>query len=261
MRDTRRCMLNVRRYLERINYEGLLDPTAETLRELHKAHLLAVPFENLDNHFGRQIVLDEEKLLRKILAERRGGICYELNGAFCALLRALGFEVSMLSAGVAREEGGFDPPFDHMTLLVRLEERWLADVGFGDSFREPILLDERREQVQSGDAYRLVEDEGHLILQRRVGDVWKPQYRFTLEAYQLTDFAEMCHYHQTSPESPFTQRRTCTIATPEGRITVTGMRLIVTKRGAKQERELDGHEEWLAALDEHFGIELEGTTL
>jgi len=250
--------MNIEPYLRRINYTGPTEPTARTLRELHVAHLLAVPFENLDIHLGREIVLDQEKLLSKIVKQRRGGFCYELNGAFAALLRELGFEVAMLSAGVARAEGGFDPPFDHMTLMVRLEERWLADVGFGDSFREPLQLDSRNEQTQNGEAYRLVDvSDGHLILERREAETWKPQYRFTLQPYQLSDFAEMCRYHQTSPESPFTQRRTCSIATPEGRITVTGMRLITTGRGERDERELSGPGEYADMLREHFSVTLD----
>lgn len=252
--------MNVSRYLDRLNYRGSQEVSSDALRELHKAHLVTVPFENLDIHLGRPIVLDEERLLRKVVEKRRGGFCYELNGAFFALLRAMGFEVSMLSAGVARADGGFDPPFDHMALLVQLGERWLADVGFGDSFREPLLLDERSEQDQHGDAYRLIEDSEHLILHRRVDGEWRQQYRFTLEAHQLSDFSEMCHYHQSSPQSPFTQRRTCSRATPGGRITVTGMRLIITDRGKKEERELTSEEEWLAALREHFGIELGETS-
>ena len=243
-------------YLSRINYRGTRDVSAATLRELHKAHLLSIPFENLDNYLGRRIVLDEEKVVRKIVEQRRGGICYELNGAFCGLLRAMGFEVSMLSAGVARDEGGFDPPFDHMTLLVHLEERWLADVGFGDSFREPLLLDERAEQVEGDDAYRLTQEDEQLILHRREGDSWKPQYRFTLEPHGYDEFADMCHYHQTSPESPFTQRRTCSLATADGRITVTGMRLITTMGRERQERELASEQEWTAAMSRYFGIAL-----
>jgi N-hydroxyarylamine O-acetyltransferase len=254
--------MDVSSYLNRLNYRGPRDVSAETLRELHKAHLLAVPFENLDVHLKRAIVLDEQKMVGKIVAERRGGICYELNSAFCALLSGLGFRVSMLSAGVARDEGGFDPPFDHMTLLVDLDERWLADVGFGDSFREPLRLDLRGQQDQNNESYRIVEaEEQHLIVERRESESWKPQYRFTLDPYKLDDFGEMCRYHQTSPESPFTQKRVCTRATPDGRITVTGMRLIITDRGEKKEREIASHEEWTAALREHFGIELENTTL
>lgn len=249
--------MNVEAYLKRMNYRGPLDPSAATLRELHKAHLLSIPFENLDNHLGRKIVLDEERVVHKLVNERRGGICYELNGAFCGLLRAMGFDVSMLSAGVARDEGGFDPPFDHMTLMVQLEDRWLADVGFGDSFREPLLLDVRGEQMQGEDAYRLVDCDGHVIVERRKDGQWKPEYRFTLEPHPYSDFVDMCHYHQTSPESIFTQRRACTRATEEGRITVSDTRLIITARGEKQQRELHTDEQWKAALREHFGIELE----
>lgn len=254
--------MDVASYLNRINYRGPRDVSAETLRELHKAHLLAVPFENLDVHTKRPIVLDEQKMVGKIVGERRGGICYELNSAFCSLLSGLGFRVSMLSAGVARDEGGFDPPFDHMALLVHLEERWLADVGFGDSFREPLRLDLQGQQDQNGESYRIIDaEEQHLIVERREAELWKPQYRFTLDTYDLADFGEMCRYHQTSPESPFTQKRVCTRATPDGRITVSGMRLIVTDRGEKQERELSSQEEWTATLREHFGIVLEETTL
>ncbi len=250
-------MLNVDSYLSRIEYYGSREPNAETLRALHQAHMLAVPFENLDNHLGRRIVLDEEKVVHKIVDQRRGGICYELNGAFCGLLRAMGFEVSMLSAGVARDEGGFDPPYDHMALFVQLENRWLADVGFGDSFREPLLLDDRAEQVQGAEAYRLVDADGYVIVERRKVDEWKQEYRFTLEPHEYSDFADMCRYHQTSPESIFTRRRACTRATEVGRITVSEMRLIITANGEKQERELASHEEWQAALREYFGVELE----
>jgi N-hydroxyarylamine O-acetyltransferase len=216
-----------------------------------------VPFENLDIHLQRSIILDEGKLLSKIVGRRRGGFCYELNGAFAALLRALGFNVEMLSAGVARRGGGFGPPFDHMALLVELEERWLADVGFGDSFREPLLLDHAGEQVQEEGAYLLARDGEQLILKRRDDSgSWEPQYRFTLQPYQYEDFADMCRHHQTSPDSPFTQRRTCSIATTEGRITLTDMRLITTLRGERQERSLATQDEYAAALREHFGVEL-----
>jgi len=252
-------MFDVKTYLNHINYRGPLEVSPRALRELHLAHLLAIPFENLDNHLGRKIVLDEERVIRKIIEERRGGICYELNGAFCALLRALGFEVSMLSGEVARDEGGFDPPFDHMALLVQLDQRWLVDVGFGDSFREPLLLDLRDEQRQGGDVFRLIDEGEKLILERQEAGIWKPQYRFSLQPHIYSDFTDMCHYHQTSPDSIFMQRRACSLATATGRITVTNKRVIITDRGSKQERELTSHEEWMGALREHFGIELESS--
>src|SRR5438093_8691000 len=106
-------------YLKRIGYRGPLIPHIDVLRRLHHRHLLSVTFENLDIHLGRPIILDQELFYNKIVRDRRGGYCYELNGW---LLRELGFRVSMLSAKVAGKNGGFSPDFDHMTLLVRLEE-------------------------------------------------------------------------------------------------------------------------------------------
>ena len=152
-------MLDDSAYLDRLSYTGPTAPTLETLRALHLAHLYAVPFENLDIHIGRKIILDEEKLFDKIVSHRRGGFCYELNGLFAALLRALSFDVTLLAAGVWNlAHQRFDPEFDHLCLLVRLEERWLADVGFGDTFREPLRLDDPGEQIQNGKAYRIERD-------------------------------------------------------------------------------------------------------
>ena len=252
--------MNIKAYLERIKHHGSLAPTAETLRDLHLAHLLAVPFENLSIHARQPIVLDDGALFNKIVEGRRGGFCYEANGLFAALLRALGFDVVMLSAGVANKEGGFGPDFDHMTLMVRLDQRWLADVGFGDSFREPLLLDERSEQVQGGRSYRVIDDGVHLILMHRgAGDEWKPQYRFTLQPHVYADYAEMCDFHQTSPQSHFTQRRICSRATEGGRVTLSEMRFIETSGNDEpQERVISGEEEFAQILREHFDIRLSG---
>ena len=250
--------MNLDAYLQRLNYDGPRTRTIATLRALHQAHLLAVPFENLDIHLDRAIVLEEEALYDKIVRQRRGGFCYELNGLFAVLLRELAFEVNLLS-GRVMENGEFGPEFDHLTLLVQLDEdRWLADVGFGDSFREPLRLDEPGEQVQYGVAYRL-RNAGELwTLNRRFPDqAWEPQYRFTLQPYQLTDFGGMCRHHQTSSASHFTQKRICSRATPEGRMTLSDMRLIITTNGQRQETVLQDEEEYRHALQEHFGIELD----
>ena len=185
--------LDVKAYLERIGYDGPVGPTAETLRRLHVAHLLAVPFENLSIHAGEPVVLDDAALFEKIVGRGRGGFCYEANGLFAALLRALGFDVAMLSARVYKDGAGFGPEFDHMALMVELEERWLADVGFGDSFREPLRVDERGEQRQGRGSYRVETDGDRLVLARRdEGGGWRPQYSFTLAPHTFADYAEMC---------------------------------------------------------------------
>ena len=241
-------------YLRRIDYDGPVDVSAETLRKLQVAHLLHVPFENLSIHASEPIVLDEQALFAKIVERRRGGFCYEANGLFAALLRALGFDVSMLSAEVARGNGEFSPPFDHMALLVNLDDRWLVDVGFGDSFLEPLLLDTTSEQVQGDESFRIESEEQYRVVFRRNGEEWEPMYRFTLEPHQFADYEEMCRFHQTSPQSHFTQNRICSRATPEGRITLSGMRLIVTTKHGREERLLDSAKEYEEVLRDQFGI-------
>ncbi len=248
--------MDIAAYLDRIHYAGPLTPSAETLRALQLAHLFTVPFENLSIHIREPIVLNQEALFRKVVARRRGGFCYECNGLFAGLLQALGFDVTMLSAEVAGRDGAFGPPFDHMTLMVKLERSSLVDVGFGDSFREPLLLDNAREQVQDGHAYRIDYDNDYRLLLRREEQEWVPQYRFTLEPHDFEDFAAMCRYHQTSPESHFTQNRICSLLTPEGRITLSDMRFIESSReGTKLERTV-GQDEYRRLLRERFGIAL-----
>jgi N-hydroxyarylamine O-acetyltransferase len=248
--------MNRSRYLERIRYHGPLAPTIDTLRSLHLAHLIAVPFENLDIHMGRPILLDEERLFRKIVEERRGGFCYELNGLFAWLLAELGFAVSLHSARV-RNSNGFGPEFDHLVLAVRLEERWLSDVGFGESFRLPLRLDDPADQRQFGHAYRVVRDgDDWTMTERNATGQVVGGYAFTLTPRNLGEFAAMCHHHQTSPQTTFTQKRVCTRATPEGRITLSELNLIVTENGVRRERLLGNETEYAAALREHFGIDL-----
>ena len=247
-------MLNVPAYLERMRYAGPTAPTPETLQALHRAHLLAVPFENLDIHLGRTIVCGEARFLHKIVDERRGGFCYELNGAFAALLRALGFQVTLLSARVAGADGSDGPEFDHLTLRVDLEEPWLADVGFGEGFLEPLRLKPGVEQPQIGRIYRLTDAEGVFHLEVMTDDKWKTEYSFTLQPRQLSDFAAMCHYHQNSPDSHFTRNRICSMATAEGRITLSDDKLIETRHGIREERVLAGDQEWREKLGDRFGV-------
>jgi N-hydroxyarylamine O-acetyltransferase len=205
---------------------------------------------------GEPIVLADEPLFGKIVRRRRGGFCYELNGLFAALLRELGFNVVMLSGGVLDPRGAFRLDFDHMPLMVTLAERWLVDVGFGDCFREPLLLDERGDQVQGKLAYR-IEDagDGYLVLQRRGLDgAWRAQYRFRLEPHVYADYGSMCRYHESSPESWFAQGRICTLPTEDGRVTLSEMRLITTRGGNRAEKELRSEAEYAEVLRDVFGI-------
>ena len=250
-------MIDVAAYLQRIHYSGSSTPTSDTLRALHHAHMLAVPFENLDISLGRKIVTDEAAILKKVVELRRGGFCYELNSAFAALLRALGFQVTLLSARVARADGTDGLEFDHLTLRVDFEQPWLADVGFGDSFLEPLRLEAGREQSDPAGTFRLVEDGDRWYLQKKEADGnWKAQYSFSLQPRRLEEFAGMCHFHQTSPDSSFTRNRICSRATATGRVTLSEMKLIVTRNGEREERMLVSEEERQNILRDQFGIRL-----
>ena len=249
-------MPTVSDYLKRIGYAGSIEPTEEVLRALHRAHMMTVPFENLDIGLRRVIPCDAEAAVKKIVDRRRGGFCYEMNGAFAWLLRQLGFEVMILAARVGRSDGSLGPEFDHLTLRVDLAEPWLADVGFGDSFVEPLRLVSGVEQVEGSTRYRLSENVKGMQLEKLQSEDWTVEYAFTLQPRELSEFAGMCHYHQTSPESHFTRNRICSRALPDGRITLSGMKLITTRGGKREERALVSEEEWRETLRREFGVEL-----
>ena len=250
--------MDVSAYLKRLNYRGSTQPTVETLRALHRAHLLAVPFENLDIHLGRPIVLDEGALFDKIISSRRGGYCYELNGLFAWLLRQLGYRVTMFGAvtNTTYRGGGLD--LDHLVLLVELGERWIADVGFGDAYRLPLRLDERGEQHGAGNTYRIDQEDDHWALRNHETGEWELSYTFSLTPHQLTDFEEKNHYWQTGTESSFRRKRICSRAVAGGRISLSDDRLIITRKGQRHETPLAGEQDFVRALRKHFGIAFQG---
>jgi N-hydroxyarylamine O-acetyltransferase len=253
--------MEIAAYLQRIGYSGSRVPNADTLRGLHLAHLRAVPFENLDIHLRRPISLDPQRLFQKIVVERRGGFCYELNGLFAVLLRALGYCVTYLAASDAHAGGGYGPPFDHLALLVEAPEhgqpRWLADVGWGDTFCLPLRADTAELQEEGARAYRLERDGEHQIVwQRHASGEWERNYRFSFAPRRFGDFEAMCAYHQTSPDSPFTRNRLITRATPDGRITLDDRRLITTIDGQRAEVPVEGEDAFWQLAWQHFRLDV-----
>lgn len=237
-------------YLARIDATRPLQPDAASLRELQRLHLLAVPFENLSIHLGEPVVLDTAALFNKIVTRRRGGFCYELNGAFAALLIALGYDVTLLGARVYGD-GVLGPPLDHLALRVDLDEPWLVDVGFGRFSTYPLCLDVSGEQPDPEGVFHLTTLANGDIDIRRDGEL---QYRLEPQPRTLTDFAPTCWYHQTSPQSHFTHAPVCSLPAGNGRVTLSGRTLIQTDGAHRQEHTLAGDAEVLAAFHTHFGI-------
>jgi len=248
--------MNTDAYLTRI---GLKDSDLATdvvsLALLQRSHLLAVPFENLDIHWKRPITIETTKFYDKIVVEKRGGFCYELNGAFNELLRSLGFKTRLLSARVFN--GTFHgPEYDHAAIIITIgEDEYLADVGFGDFTAEPLrfVLDEEQRDATGMFVIRPFGGD-YLEAARQDGDAWKSEYIFKDIARDLSEFAEMCDFQQYSPDSHFTKGKICSIMTATGRKTLTDKVFIVTTGGERTEVPVGSEEEFERILSREFGI-------
>ncbi|WP_433264606.1 arylamine N-acetyltransferase family protein [Actinosynnema sp. CS-041913] len=188
-------------FLERLDYRDPVRPDLATLRGLHRAWRLRVPYENLDIHLGRPVLLATDALVDKFARRGRGGLCYEMNGALALLLRAAGFPVTIVEAAVLRAVRGDRQWGNHIALLVEVEgEHWLADTGIGDAFVEPLRLREGTHR-QGRRTYRL---------ERLDAGTWRthhdPQgtvasYDFRTEPRELAEFADRAGHKP--PDSPF----------------------------------------------------------
>lgn len=250
--------MDIQKYFNRINFKGNVNTEFETLGALHLNHLLNIPFENLDIHIGRKIILDPEMIYSKIVLNNRGGFCYEMNGLFFGIIKSMGFNARMVSARVYDSEVP-GPEFDHMAIIVSINNKeYLADVGFGDSFLTPLEFAIGLVQKQNNKYYRIDNSDGagYIVKSSDNGEDFHNLYLFTRVSRELEEFKLMCNYHQTSPESHFTHKRMCTIAKTDGRITLSGLKQIETKNGIRTETELKNADEFNKKLKEFFGIDL-----
>ena len=235
----------LKRYLERIGLDGA---SAPGVAEVQRAHLAAVPFENLDIVEGRvPLALDEAALFDKIVRRRRGGICYELNLLFAAALRALGHDVAL--------KGGRHPKYgddmDHLFLLV--DGEWLADVGFAANFAEPLRLSVGELQSDGIDQFVIEEapeaGKGYLRLARVGGG---EMFTFGPRTFEPADCRARCDWFSTAPESRFTQGPLVTLQLPDGRRTLSANRFIETRAGVRTETSIESAEQFDTLLTRHF---------
>lgn len=244
-------------YLERIGYFQKPDTSEETLKDLHMAHTMSVPFENLDVFYKKPVLLDEASLFEKIVNKRRGGYCFEMNGIFSIALKKIGFRVTDLLARVNIDGINFTAK-THQALMVEAGgKNWLADVGFGnDGILAPLLLEKDMEHVQFAHTYRIT---GHpefgLELQKKAGEAWNRLYVFKRDKCRPEDFIMSNHFTSTFPESFFIMMRMCTMPTKEGRITLTDKEFKITENGNVSIKPINGDDEFNALLKEYFKID------
>ncbi len=252
-------MMNIDSYLERINYNGGASVTEETLNRLHVSHTLNVPFENLDVYYKKPVLLDEGSLFSKIVENRRGGYCFEMNGLFSLVLQKIGFKVTNLLARVAMDDVNYTTKTHQALLVEDGERRWLADVGFGnEGIIAPLLLQENIDQKQFAHTYRLVRDAKFgYVLQKKSENEYRNMYAFTLDECYPMDFLMSNHFTSTFPESFFIKMRMCTMPTKEGRITLTDDHFKVINNGKITETPVLSEDEFRTILKENFKLDLD----
>jgi N-hydroxyarylamine O-acetyltransferase len=227
--------LDLDAYFARVGYEGPAEPTLETLRALHLAHPLAIPFENLDILLGRPPSLAPGDLFHKLVTEERGGYCYEQNGLFRAVLDQIGFRTIPLQARVVWNQAlDVVVPRTHTVLFVELDdEAWLADVGFGGAMMSaPIRLNTDEPQSTPHGRFRLSPVGQELLLEAQTAtDERIPAYLMSLEAQFDADLEVGNWYVATYPKSRFVQNLVASrLLADGGRIALFNREL--TRRGA-----------------------------
>lgn len=247
----------VQKYLERIKFEGNALSDLNTLMKIHRQHLLNIPFENLDIIDNKKIEFDIERIWTKIVEQKRGGICYELNGLLYHLLVSIGFEVKYISAKVLQDGN----QFDHVLLIVILNsDKFLVDIGFGDNFLEPIKFEVDTAQKDLKGYFKIVGDKGdfYQLLKSVHGSEYSLEYTFTLEERSLDEFKERCSFFETSPHSRFKRNRLCSLEKENGRVSLKDDKLIITENGERIEKEIKNLSEFLSNLKQFFNITING---
>jgi len=249
--------MDVRAYLDRIDFQDPVIVDRNVLYKLQKKHLLNVPFENLDIHYGKKISLSIMDIYQKVVIEKRGGFCYELNGLFHQLLRQIGFNAKIISARVHTKNGKYSPEYDHLAIIVNLENQdFLVDVGFGKFTLEPLRL---VTDQKIKDSFGQFQFEKHNTDYYQINEIKNqesiPQYIFSLKERELSEFEERSIFHQTSEFSHFTKKKLISIASLDERITLTNSQLKTSRMDIEEEINFE-QDQFEVKLKQYFDIEI-----
>ncbi|ONK15531.1 arylamine N-acetyltransferase [Streptomyces sp. MP131-18] len=241
-------------YLERIGAEPPKRPDLDALRHLHERHVMSVPFESIDYHLGKEIYYKDERVVDKIVRQRRGGGCGEINTAFLYLLQSLGYDVTAHHARVWIG-GELNAPYNHFMMTVVIDgATWIVDVGFGKGSRFPVLLDAAEPQPDPHGRFstRRVSDKATDVLCDG-----KPQYQFYEGPLSMADFEQVVWWYRTSPDSMLLQNMFCSLPLENGWVILKDDKLTITTGKESRTEVLADDAEILAAYEKWFGVKLD----
>jgi len=246
---------SLQQYFDRIGFHGDAKADLATLSALMQHQIFSVPFENLDVQAGKVVSLVPEDIVAKIVGNRRGGYCYEVNGIFSMALAALGILYQYVAARPM-----FYParrPKTHMAIVATVEgKQWLCDLGFGSyGIRAPMPMDAFDTEVQQDhDIFMLSKSNtGEIVLKAKVDGEWINQYGFDLSTWQWVDFAPANYMNSTHPEAIFVKQYVVVLHNPQGRKILSGDLFKNVVRGESEKHQISAQER-PAILAEHFGL-------
>lgn len=242
------------RYLARIGHRGAVHPTLETLAALQAAHQAAIPFEAIDALTGEGVDIDPHAIEAKLINRRRGGYCFEQNGLFLRVLRAIGFDAEGL-LGRVRWMLPDDAPATgrtHMVVRVTIDGRsWLVDVGFGATVPpRPLAIDDAMPQPTRHETYRVARREGGYRVEADIAGTWRTLYDVEAAPAPAIDYELGNWYTSTHPASHFRHQLIAARTTAEARHGLRDNRLTIRRvDGAIEQRYLSADEIEAALAD------------
>lgn len=246
-------MIDVNLYLNRIQVKPRRELTLDYLTELHLAHYKNIPYENFDIINQLDFNLDIASLFTKIIINKRGGFCYELNILFYYFLKELGYKTSLIAAQLITFDGTIGPPFDHPLLLVELKEKWLVDVGNSKWFVTPLNIDSSANQLQFGNSYQINKNQDTYFLYQNFEDSLQLQYQFNLNEVLPSNFESICAIKWKTPNSKFTRNYIISNFYDGKRVVLKDELIMFISEGKVTSKNVANKSEFLYFLEHYFG--------